>query len=38
MQIYETFKEARNSEEHLSRKTSKQIFKFLVVILLQNSN
>lgn len=31
MQIYETFKEAHNSEEHLSGKTSKKILEFLVV-------
>lgn len=38
MQIYKTFKEAHSSEEHLSGKTSRKIFKFLVVTLLKNSN
>lgn len=38
MQIYVIFKEAHNSEDHLSGKTSKKIFKFLVVTLLKNSN
>lgn len=31
MQIYEILKEAHSSEDHLSGKTSKKIFKFLVV-------
>lgn len=38
MQMDEVFKEAHNSEDHLSGKTSKKIFKFLVVALLKNSN
>lgn len=38
MQIYKTFKEAHNSEEYLSGKTPRKIFKFLVVSLFKNSN